>query len=45
FPLSHPIYIFFYYTHPPVLERLRELGIEVNTNAKEALEGTCPTID
>ena len=26
FPLSHPIYIFFYYTHPPVVERLKELG-------------------
>jgi STE24 endopeptidase len=45
FPLSHPIYIFFYYTHPPVLERLRELGIDINTHAKDALEGTCPSID
>jgi len=26
FPLSHPLYIFFYYTHPPVVERLKELG-------------------
>ncbi len=26
FPKSHPIYIFFYYTHPPVLERLKALG-------------------
>jgi STE24 endopeptidase len=25
FPKSHPIYIFFYYTHPPVSERLKEL--------------------
>ena len=45
FPLSHPIYIFFYYTHPPVLERLRELGVDINSHAKEALEGTCPSID
>jgi STE24 endopeptidase len=45
FPLSHPVYIFFYYTHPPVLERLRELGVDINTHAKEALEGTCPSID
>jgi STE24 endopeptidase len=45
FPLSHPIYIFFYYTHPPVLERLRELGVDINTHAKDALEGTCPSID
>ena len=26
FPLSHPIYVCFYYTHPPVVERLKELG-------------------
>ncbi len=26
FPKSHPLFIFFYYTHPPVLERLKELG-------------------
>ena len=25
FPKSHPLYIFFYYTHPPVSERLKEL--------------------
>jgi len=45
FPLSHPIYIFFYYTHPPVLERLRELGVEMNVNSDDALEGPCPTVD
>lgn len=26
FPKSHPLVIFFYYTHPPVIERLKELG-------------------
>jgi len=26
FPKSHPLVIFFYHTHPPVLERLKELG-------------------
>ena len=30
FPKSHPIYAFFYYTHPPVLERLKELGYDAN---------------
>ena len=30
FPLSHPLYIFFHYTHPPVLERLKELGVDIN---------------
>lgn len=28
FPKSHPLVIFFYYTHPPILERLRELGYD-----------------
>ena len=30
FPLSHPLYIFFHYTHPPVLERLKELGVDLD---------------
>lgn len=42
FPLSHPLYIFFYYTHPPVMERLRALGFEESdNNTKNAMEGTC----
>ncbi len=28
FPKSHPFYIFFHYTHPPILERLKALGYE-----------------
>lgn len=28
FPKSHPLVIFFYYTHPPILERLKELGYD-----------------
>jgi len=28
FPKSHPLVIFFYHTHPPVLERLKELGFD-----------------
>ncbi len=38
FPKSHPLFAFFYYTHPPVLERLKELGYDtpaVNEMAKE----------
>jgi len=37
FPKSHPMFAFFYYTHPPVLERLKELGYDahaVNEMAK-----------
>lgn len=30
FPLSHPLYIFFYYSHPPLVERFKELGYNVN---------------
>lgn len=29
FPKSHPLSIFFYYTHPPLSERLKRLGKEV----------------
>ncbi len=28
FPKSHPLVVFFYHTHPPVLERLKELGYD-----------------
>jgi STE24 endopeptidase len=41
FPLSHPIYIFFHYTHPPVLERLKELGVDIKDADKSSLEGRC----
>jgi STE24 endopeptidase len=41
FPLSHPLYIFFHYTHPPVLERLKALGVDVGKIDKSSLEGTC----
>jgi len=36
FPLSHPLYIFFHYTHPPVLERLKALGVDIKD-----LDDTC----
>ena len=45
FPLSHPTYIFFHYTHPPVIERLKALGVDIAVNDTTALEGTCPNID
>ena len=45
FPLSHPLYIFFYYTHPPVLERLKALGFDIHAQSDDALEGSCPSID
>jgi len=45
FPLSHPLYIFFYYSHPPLTKRLEELGYKGaginNKNTKEALKESC----
>jgi len=41
FPLSHPLYIFFHYTHPPVLERLKELGVDLGNIDESAIEGKC----
>ena len=43
FPLSHPLYIFFHYTHPPVMERLKELGITVHSSENDPRQGECPT--
>ncbi len=44
FPKSHPIYLFFYATHPPVLERFEAMGVATTDgeNSKSALEGECP---
>lgn len=30
FPKSHPLYIFFYHTHPPLVERLKRLGVQID---------------
>ncbi|MFA7084618.1 MAG: M48 family metallopeptidase [Arcobacteraceae bacterium] len=39
FPLAHPLYIFFHYSHPPLVERLKELGYkEDDTTNTEALK-------
>lgn len=29
FPLSHKYYVFFYYSHPPLVDRLRKLGYKI----------------
>lgn len=44
FPLSHPLYIFFHYTHPPVLERLKALGVDVGSSDESSLEGKCEAV-
>jgi len=30
FPKSHPIFIFFYHSHPPLVERLKRLGVKID---------------
>lgn len=42
FPKSHPIYLFFYATHPPVLERFEAMGVALDESDNSALEGECP---
>ena len=32
FPHSHPWYVFFHYTHPPLLERLHALGYQIENH-------------
>jgi len=39
FPKSHPLVIFFYHTHPPILERLKELGFDAS---RVDLDGELP---
>ncbi len=36
FPKSHPLYIFFYYSHPPILERLKVLGFDESHHKDES---------
>ena len=48
FPKSHPLVIFFYYTHPPILERLKELGFDatkVDLDAKLPKDGIFTFVD
>jgi STE24 endopeptidase len=32
FPLSHPLTIFLYFTHPPLVERLKKLGVDIESS-------------
>lgn len=38
FPLSHPLYIFFHYSHPPLVERLKELGYSTDDIVKDGIK-------
>jgi len=45
FPLSHPLYIFFFYSHPPLVDRLKELGYTgagiAQMKDDDSLKGDC----
>ncbi len=38
FPLSHPLTIFLYFTHPPLVERLKRLGVDIKASSDCAEE-------
>ncbi len=40
FPLSHPLSIFLYFTHPPLVERLKRLGVDIEVSS-ECMEESC----
>ena len=46
FPKSHPLVIFFYYTHPPIIERLKAMGYDASNTIvgeeESAKETTLP---
>jgi STE24 endopeptidase len=42
FPLSHPLYRFFHTTHPPVVDRLQALGVDITTDIIEDFCDPCP---
>ncbi len=37
FPYSHPLYIFFYYSHPPIIKRLEALGYKEEEFSKDSV--------
>ncbi len=44
FPKSHPIFIMFYHTHPPLVERLKRLGMAIDESGEDKnLQTSCPS--
>jgi STE24 endopeptidase len=43
FPKSHPLFTFFYYTHPPLVERLQRLGMVFHTDEDKNLQESAPS--
>jgi STE24 endopeptidase len=44
FPKSHPLFIFFYYTHPPLVERLKKLGVTIDETEDKSLQERAVTL-
>jgi STE24 endopeptidase len=42
FPLTHPLYRFFHTTHPPVVDRLQTLGVDITADMTEDFCDPCP---
>lgn len=44
FPKSHPLFIFFYFSHPPLVERLKRLGMNLYSEdgTDKNLQSSCP---
>ncbi len=44
FPKSHPLFIMFYHTHPPLVERLKRLGMAIDDSGEDKnLQTSCPS--
>ncbi len=44
FPKSHPLFIMFYHTHPPLVERLKRLGMAIDESEEDKnLQISCPS--
>lgn len=44
FPKSHPLFIMFYHTHPPLVERLKRLGMAIESDDEDKnLKESCPS--
>ncbi len=41
FPRSHPLTIIFYHTHPPIVERLKKLGVAVEDEERDFKAEAC----
>jgi len=43
FPKSHPLFTFMYHTHPPLVERLKKLGMDIRDDEDKSLQESVAT--